>query len=819
VTVDLGAGTAQGSDADGDTFVNVENVTGTSFDDTLTGSKGDNLLDGGAGNDTLAGGTGDDTYIVDSTQDHVIEQANAGHDTVISSASFVLGDNLENLVLTGNAANGTGNDANNVITGNDADNVIGGEAGNDTINGGAGHDELDGGTGDDTLSGGDGGDLLFGADGKDQLFGGKGDDELFGEAGNDVINGGDGNDEMIGGAGTDTLIGGKGDDNYVLEAGDQVDAIVETAHGGTDTVDVLFATQTAYMLGSNLEDLVLGGLASLGTGNSLDNHIQGFEQDVNYRLDGGAGDDTLIGNAGTDTLLGNAGNDVLVGGAGADKLDGGKGTDTADYSDSDAGVTIDLGAGTAQGGDAEGDKLSNIENLKGSDFNDILTGDAGRNFLDGGGGNDILAGGAGDDVYVTGGGAVINEAANEGHDTVLSSALTFTLGANVEDLVLQNNAIEGIGNELNNAITGTVADNHLAGMAGNDVLIGNGGDDTLDGGAGNDHLSGGAGNDTLSGGDGVDVLAGGAGDDTYILNTGDAADKLIETLNGGHDVVALHFVTDKAFVLGANFEELDLFDQASLGSGNAGANTLHGFNDAVAYHLDGQGGNDTLLGAGGNDVLAGGTGNDVLDGGGGSDRMAGGMGNDNYFVDLLDDVVVEGKNAGIDTIHASISFDLSAHGANVENLTLTGNGDLNGTGNALNNVIVGNSGDNVLSGNAGNDVLEGGGGADTMDGGAGKDVFRYSLHTGDMTALQGLGGDTINNFESGKDKIDVRDLFQDFGISEHKNPFADGHLILAADGNGNTLVQFDSDGADGAHQPVTLATVHQATVAQTDIVF
>ena len=108
----------------------------------------------------------------------------------------------------------------------------------------------------------------------------------------------------------------------------------------------------------------------------------------------------MYGLGGNDTLAGGTADDALVGGTGADSLDGGAGNDTASYAGSGAGVNVDLGAGTASGGDAAGDTLTNIENLIGSDHDDTLTGDSGDNVLEGGGGNDTLTGGAGNDMFV-----------------------------------------------------------------------------------------------------------------------------------------------------------------------------------------------------------------------------------------------------------------------------------------------------------------------------------------------------------------------------------------------------------------------------------
>ena len=119
------------------------NGTGNSLRNTITGNSGNNTLNGGNGIDTLIGGLGNDVYVVDTTTDTIIEKANEGTDTVKSSVTYTLGDNLENLTLTGAAAiNGTGNAANNTLIGN---------SGNNTLNGGLGADTLTGGTGSDTF--------------------------------------------------------------------------------------------------------------------------------------------------------------------------------------------------------------------------------------------------------------------------------------------------------------------------------------------------------------------------------------------------------------------------------------------------------------------------------------------------------------------------------------------------------------------------------------------------------------------------------------------------------------------------------------------
>ncbi|GFE71086.1 calcium-binding protein [Chroococcus sp. FPU101] len=173
--------------------------------------------------------------------------------------------------------------------------------------------------------------------------------------------------------------------------------------------------------------------------------------------------------------------------------------------------------------------------------------------------------------------------------------------------------------------------------------------------------------------------------------------------------------------------------------GNSGNNNLTGTsaNDFI-YGYDG---NDTLTGLGGNDRLDGGNGNDTLDGGTGADTMIGGSGDDTYIVDSLSDVITELAGGGVDTIKTSLSYTLSENYVN--NLTLTGSSNLNGTGNSYDNVITGNAGNNTLRGNAGKDTLNGGNGIDTLIGGTGDDTYIVDSTTDVITELPGQGVDTV----------------------------------------------------------------------------
>jgi Ca2+-binding RTX toxin-like protein len=257
----------------------------------------------------------------------------------------------------------------------------------------------------------------------------------------------------------------------------------------------------------------------------------------------------------------------------------------------------------------------------------------------------------------------------------------------------------------NDTFKGSAGTDVLRAYNGNDILNGNGGNDRLAGDGGNDTLNGGTGSDILNGGAGMDRMVGGSGNDTYYVDN--ARDVVVETSATRTEIDTV--ISSINYSLQANFENLTLSGTAIKGTGNALNNTITG-NAA----------NNVLSGGAGNDVLSGGAGNDVLNGGTGADRMVGGTGNDTYYVDNIGDVVVEAAASGTDSVISSISYTL---GANVENLTLSGNAAINGSGNALDNTITGNAAANTLNGGAGDDTLSGGAGDDILIGGSGLDTF------------------------------------------------------------------------------------------------
>jgi len=249
-----------------------------------------------------------------------------------------------------------------------------------------------------------------------------------------------------------------------------------------------------------------------------------------------------------------------------------------------------------------------------------------------------------------------------------------------------------------------------------DTINGLGGNDTLNGLEGNDTLDGGDGDDILDGGTGADRMEGGNGNDTYLVdNIGDLIDEKAPNDSKSFDTVE-SIIT---WTLGDNLEKLVLTGNAAInGIGNDLSNLIYG-NSA-------------------SNSLFGGFGDDLLDGGAGADRMEGGNGSDTYIVDNVGDQIIEvfsnpSNQYDSDTVKSSITWTLNG---SIENLILTDNAAIDGTGNSSANGIIGNDANNTLIGGAGDDRLFGGGGA-----GADRFVRFYSS----------TGIDTIMDFQVGED--------------------------------------------------------------------
>jgi Ca2+-binding RTX toxin-like protein len=555
-------------------------------------------------------------------------------------------------------------------------------------------------------------------------------------------------------------------------------------------------------------------------------------------ISGQGGADTLFGGAGNDSLFGGGNGDLLEGGAGADLLDGGSGNDTASYASSNAAVIVSLLTNTGSGGDAQGDVLNSIDNIVGSAFNDVLTGNTGANTLWGGDGNDALFGGAGNDALFGGlgddtlSGGSGSDVIDGGTGVDVADYGASLLGVNVN---LATGTGSG-GDAGGDTLTGI---ENLIGSASSDTLTGNTAANVLSGGLGNDQLFGGDGNDTLIGGGGNDLLNGGAGIDTadYSASGAGVNANLLTGAGSGGDAAG-DTLTGVENLLGSAF--------ADVLTGNAANNVLTGGtgNDS----LFGGTGDDTLAGGAGADVLTGGEGMDFLDysasgaavsvnlatgaatggdatgdqlqgvdgiigtafndtligfdnqgltgdiytnifyGGAGSDYIDGAASNDILYGGNDNDTVIGGT--GADQLFGDDGADQLFGGADNDSVFGgTGNDTLSGgdgadslSGGDGNDSLSGGTGNDTLLGGAGNDTIIGGDGADSFQGGDGSDLFFGGI------------GDTIDGAESGDD-IDVIDLT---GLGRHNivydplNPENGVIQFLDIFGNVNGTITFSN---------------------------
>ena len=679
LTTAFGAGPAvfNSGDAAGDTYVNVNNLQGSAFNDVLIGNGLVNIIDGGAGDDVLEGLGGADTFrggagidsvsYAHSTAGVIASLANPPSNTNDAS-----GDNyssIENLI---------GSNFNDTLVGDGNDNILDGGLGANTLDGGGGFDiasyltatgpmtiAMTGG-GSGTVTGAGRTDTLLNIE---RVVGSNFTDNITGTAGDDWIDGGEGADAIDGVGGNDTIsyVTATGGRTVVLNTsssdgkalsnfenivgssfgdvltGDVNDNIIEgglgndtlNGAGGIDTVS--YSLSTAAVSVNISATTLLGVVANTATGGEGTDSLINFEN-----ITGSAFNDILIGDGNTNVINGGDGNDLLLGGAGADNLNGGNGTDTVSYTNALSAIAVTIN-GTGTLGDANGDTLTGIENLIGSAFDDVITGDGANNTIDGGTGNDVInaAGGVDTISYLAAAAAVtvnlssagVNATGGAGSDTLtnfeniigsnLDDILTGDGAANIIegglgndtldgaggiDTVSYENASSGVSVNISGAAVSGIAANASSGPAGddllgnfenitgsafNDTLIGNGGANTIDGGLGDDVLIGGAGADAIVGGAGIDTAS-------YV----NATSAVRATLGGA----ALTHLGD------------------ALGDSYSGIENLTGsIFDDILY---GDSGNNLIIGGAGNDDLRGFDGNDIIDATQGLDQTFGGNGDD-----------------------------------------------------------------------------------------------------------------------------------------------------------------------------------------------
>ncbi len=300
-------------------------------------------------------------------------------------------------------------------------------------------------------------------------------------------------------------------------------------NGGDDTLDLRMDKndQRVYLRPEGISDVYgLTGNLVIARDTVIENFIAGSGNDL---VAGNAVANYINGRDGDDRIWGSDGDDILEGGAGADRLEGDAGMDWVSYRESGAAVTVNLADSTVSGGHAEGDVLTEIENVIGSDYDDVLVGNGGANRLEGGPGGDMLDGGPGSDTasYQNSAAAVLVRL-HDARAVRLGDAEGDTL-VNIEHLV---------GSAHNDILAGDGEDNVLRGGGGHDDLYGGpaGGDDEIYGDAGDDRIFGGRGNDTLTGGEGNDLLKGGPGEDILIADGDD-----MDVLYGGPDSDTFRF--------------------------------------------------------------------------------------------------------------------------------------------------------------------------------------------------------------------------------------------------------------------------------------
>ncbi|MDP3759234.1 MAG: calcium-binding protein [Ramlibacter sp.] len=734
-------------------------LLGGSGADALYGGGGEDFIDGGAGRDIIDAGAGSDRVVYDATDIRV--EGDGGRDTIdassaaatnVRSGKGVTIDLSSNRDIYSNFEDVIGSNFNDVLTGDNSDNRFDGGAGNDTIDAGGGNDFVVYDPSDTSVDGGFDWDAISGEDSPvgmnldltattyrnfETVDGSRFDDVIKGDSNRQTIYGNDGGDVIDGGVGYDYIHPGSGNDTWVYDPADEVYEYFDESEGsgpyagGIDTID---ASTAAGPVGIDLS----------------------YYQ---YR-----GFDNLIGSAGGDGLTGSDFDNVIEGGAGADLINGGGSMhlgDTASYAGSSAAVTVNLGTGTGSGGDAEGDQLSNIEVVLGTQFGDVLTGDANTNYLEGGAGADQLDGG--------GAGEGVPDIASYAGSAVGLTVSLADPSLNTGDAAGDSYANIGslLGTSYDDVLFGDDQDNYIIDgtlIYGQYFFYGQG-DDWIDGGAGVDRIMTGAGNDTVvyDANDGWTYDEGGRDPFGNFINTFDTVDASSATsgvtvsldvnYNGFDRVIGSAFADaltgngdDSVFEGGAGADSLDGgwaggSDTASY-AGSAAVAVDLGLNTATGGDAEGDtfANIDNLAGSAFADTLTGDSNDNVLEGRDGADQLNGGAG--------LDTASYAGSAAAV-TIHLNSVFAGSGGDAAGDTLSSIEN-------------LIGSNFIDTFSGDGGNNRIEGAGGADDMIGDAGQDTFVYKSFSDSVE----LEMDDIYDFTWGSsgDVIDFSALQMDWYV-------------------------------------------------------
>ncbi|HSH93207.1 MAG TPA: cadherin domain-containing protein, partial [Roseimicrobium sp.] len=812
---------ALGSAMENLSLTGAANITGTgnANSNILTGNDGDNVLDGKVGVDVMSGGLGNDTYIVDSTRDEIHESSGAGtSDAVQSSVSYILSENVENLILTGTRNNnGTGNADNNILTGN---------AGANVLEGGAGADIMTGGGGSDTYIVDDAGDIVtetlpdsaggtdavrsglsyvLGANLENLVLTGSGNYNGTGNALGNVITGNAGNNTLDGAGGVDKMAGGLGDDGYIVDlvnvkgVAKLQDVVAEGNGAGTDTLtlragsDLGLIVPTTLTLASNFENLDASqtGANKLNLeGNKLNNVITG--NDGNNIISGGIGNDTLNGGSGNDTIHGDDGNDsVIVDVANSsflsgarqefDVLTGDAGNDTLvlhlTYEQAqDAGIAnavtaiqtaISGGLGAAFTSNTLGISITGFEALQ------VVT-DAALNHaptdlsLSNASVNENAAGAVVGTLTVTDPDGTDSHSfsVNDERFEVVSGQLQLKAGQSLDyetahAVTVNVTATDQGGLQYAEAFTLTV--NNVSDSSPTDISLSNS--------SVNENAAGAViGALTVTDPDGGDSHSFSVDDARFEVVSGQLKLKAGQSLDyeTAHTVTVNITATDQgglqyteAFTVNVNDVSEgpppalfsagnDTVNMNTVSAGSfsgslydalAGADVV-ALPDATHAALIGYDASNTFYGGSGNDTITGGNLNDIINGGSGNDAMNGGSGNDTFYVDSSSDVVTGGS--GADTIISSVEIFSLGSAPDVERLILTGPVAWLGFGrNDADDYLRGNDTiESQVVGGSGNDIMESGGPATAFQGVTGDDIYIIHNVNDEITEQENCGTDT-----------------------------------------------------------------------------
>jgi len=835
ISVNLSSGEASGGDAEGDRLTSIENVNGSSFNDTFIGSAGANIINGGAGFDTVDYSGSNQAVTIDLSSG-TVTGGDATGDQLIS---------IENII---------GTQFDDTLIGNSSDNTFGVVQVSDTINGGAGSDtvsyedsvengqtQLGGLTIDlvnETVSGlGVVGNALTDIENVTGTFNG---DIITGNDEDNILNGLiDTNDTILGNGGNDTIY---------------VDGISELnrSDGGTGDDTVIYRhdriNSFTYNLGSNNYENFIIDEASRNTFIRVNGTEAGERLEDQRTFSSNTSGVEFNGFGGDDILIGGSNNDIFDGGTGNDFIDGGAGRDRVLYGNNQGQFIVNLAAGSAVFANGEIDQLLNIEDVTIQNGDNTLIGNDADNTIRIGNGNDSIFTGAGDDTVVvqSGGGTdtlngetgidTIQTTSSLGNATVNLLAGTFSSSdgsqANIfgfENVTTGNGNDLIIGSDVSNTISANDGDDQIFAGGGDDLIIdeNGGGDDLYDGGAGSDtvdysdlglgdntglsidlvsgvvinssdneqdtllnveNIIGGFADDFISGSSEDNTLDGFLGDDTIFGLDGD--DTLIgndgaDSLQGGagNDTIIIdeddiwysgdEGIDTLIYVHNSSFNSVTDFNYA-LDQGGF-ENAEFGAGDDTIY---GGESDNSISGGAGNDTLFGFGGDDTLIGGEGSDSLQGGDGNDRIVFDE-DDSWWSG-DAGIDTAvyvgEGNITYALDQGG--FENAEF-GLGNDTIYGGAVDNNIQGGAGDDTIFGYGGSDTIIGGLGNDSLYGGVGADIFIFSDNS---------GHDAVLDFENGLDVIDLSSHSQITDFSDVLGLATQiGSDVIIDFGNGSTI--------------------------------